>query len=149
MNAARALPAKALTIRQPWAWAIIHAGKDVENRDWSDRSPNIHFRGRVCVHAAKGMSRGEYEEARQYMAKRGVICPLPDQLMRSGIIGTVDVIDVFHKSRSRWYQGTSRAVILENPAACEFIPVKGALGYFYWEKAPKSILPMPARWMLR
>ena len=25
---------KALSIRQPWAWAILHAGKDIENRDW-------------------------------------------------------------------------------------------------------------------
>ncbi len=25
-------PMLALSIRQPWAWAIIHAGKDVENR---------------------------------------------------------------------------------------------------------------------
>jgi hypothetical protein len=23
---------KALTIRQPWAWAVIYGGKDVENR---------------------------------------------------------------------------------------------------------------------
>jgi len=23
---------KALSIRQPWAWAILHAGKDIENR---------------------------------------------------------------------------------------------------------------------
>lgn len=23
---------RALTIRQPWAWAVIHAGKTVENR---------------------------------------------------------------------------------------------------------------------
>ncbi len=25
-------PMLALSIRQPWAWAVIHAGKDVENR---------------------------------------------------------------------------------------------------------------------
>jgi hypothetical protein len=25
---------KALTIRQPWAWAVVYAGKDVENRGW-------------------------------------------------------------------------------------------------------------------
>jgi hypothetical protein len=25
---------KALTIHQPWAWATINAGKDVENRRW-------------------------------------------------------------------------------------------------------------------
>jgi hypothetical protein len=24
--------ARVLTIRQPWAWAIIYGGKDVENR---------------------------------------------------------------------------------------------------------------------
>ena len=33
---------KALTVQQPWAWAIIHAGKTVENRTqrwWSYRGP--------------------------------------------------------------------------------------------------------------
>ena len=25
-------PNKALSVRQPWAWAIIHGGKDIENR---------------------------------------------------------------------------------------------------------------------
>lgn len=28
----------ALSIRQPWAWAILHAGKDIENRDWHTAS---------------------------------------------------------------------------------------------------------------
>ena len=33
---------KCLSIRQPWAWAIIHAGKDIENRCWptSYRGPD-------------------------------------------------------------------------------------------------------------
>lgn len=37
-----------LTVRQPWAWALIHAGKDVENR-----SRNIAgaYRGLVAIHA--------------------------------------------------------------------------------------------------
>ena len=26
---------KALSIHQPWAWAILNAGKTVENRTWS------------------------------------------------------------------------------------------------------------------
>jgi len=25
---------RALMVRQPWAWAIIYSGKDVENRRW-------------------------------------------------------------------------------------------------------------------
>lgn len=40
---------RALTIRQPWAWAVIHAGKTVENR-----SRNIagDYRGLVAIHAS-------------------------------------------------------------------------------------------------
>ena len=39
---------KAITVRQPWAWAIMHDGKDVENR-----SRNIAgtYRGPVVIHA--------------------------------------------------------------------------------------------------
>lgn len=39
---------RAITIRQPWAWAVIHAGKTVENR-----SRNIagDYRGLVAIHA--------------------------------------------------------------------------------------------------
>ncbi|MQA14935.1 MAG: ASCH domain-containing protein [Pseudonocardiaceae bacterium] len=39
---------RALSIRQPWAWAILHAGKDVENRSWP-----IRHRERLVIHAAK------------------------------------------------------------------------------------------------
>mgnify|MGYP006363525131 CR=1 FL=1 len=33
---------KALSIRAPWWWAILYAGKDIENREWATR-----FRGPV------------------------------------------------------------------------------------------------------
>ncbi len=49
---------KALSIRQPWAWLILHGGKDIENRDWATR-----FRGRVLIHASKGMTRDEWGDA--------------------------------------------------------------------------------------
>lgn len=37
-----------LTVRQPWAWAIIHGGKDIENR-----AQNLagDYRGPVAIHA--------------------------------------------------------------------------------------------------
>ena len=31
---------RALTVRQPAAWAIFHAGKDIENRSWQNRGSN-------------------------------------------------------------------------------------------------------------
>ncbi|MEV6967602.1 hypothetical protein AB0M47_21105 [Hamadaea sp. NPDC051192] len=37
---------QALTVRQPWAWAIAHAGKVVENRSWS-----TSYRGLLAIHA--------------------------------------------------------------------------------------------------
>lgn len=37
---------KALSVRQPWAWAITAAGKDVENRSWT-----TGYRGLVAIHA--------------------------------------------------------------------------------------------------
>ncbi|MCW5318373.1 ASCH domain-containing protein, partial [Nostoc sp. KVJ3] len=39
---------KALSVRQPWAWAIIYALKNVETRGWP-----IHYRGDILIHAAK------------------------------------------------------------------------------------------------
>lgn len=43
---------KALSIRQPWAWCIIYAGKDIENRTWATQ-----YRGPVLIHAAKTWNR--------------------------------------------------------------------------------------------
>ena len=36
-----------LTVRQPWAWAIIHGGKDVENRV---RNVAGDYRGPIAIH---------------------------------------------------------------------------------------------------
>jgi hypothetical protein len=38
---------RCLTIRQPWAWAIMEGIKDVENRGWSTA-----YRGPLYIHAA-------------------------------------------------------------------------------------------------
>ena len=37
----------ALSLRQPWLHAVLHLGKDVENRTWRSG-----FRGRVVLHAS-------------------------------------------------------------------------------------------------
>jgi ASCH domain len=44
---------KAPSIRQRWAWLIVNGHKDIENRAWPTK-----FRGRVLIHASKGMTRG-------------------------------------------------------------------------------------------
>ena len=54
---------KAITVRQPWAWLLIQGTKDIENRDWP-----TNVRGQVAIHAAKGMTRFEYEDAWEFVA---------------------------------------------------------------------------------
>lgn len=64
---------KAISIRQPWAFAICYFGKRVENRDWDLRGGNIAQARRlvgsdILIHAAKGCTRDEWDDACEFMA---------------------------------------------------------------------------------
>lgn len=117
----------ALSIRQPWAWLILHAGKDIENRNW-----RTSVRGRILIHAAKGMTRMEYEEAAMFLATdipRTITLPSFDQLERGGIIGAVDLTGCWVKHQSPWFVGFY-GFSLANPKPLPFVPCRGALGFF-------------------
>src|SRR4051812_22340706 len=141
------IPRLALSVRQPWAWAIIHAGKDIENRSWQAVNHGLRQRGRIAIHASKGMTREEYEDAKDTIERNAPYCPEAIDLLRGGIIGTVQVIDVVDDHKSPWFFGP-RGLVLRDPEPCDFIPSLGALGYFEWRRAEPSIVPPPARWML-
>jgi len=118
---------KALSIRQPWAWLIVHAGKNIENRMW-----RTTFRGRVLIHASKGMTRAEYDAACWFMGEQGIDhtkLPLFDQLPRGGIIGEAEIVDCVRKSNSPWFQGPF-GFVLHNVKPLPFRPCKGSLGFF-------------------
>ena len=138
---------KALSVRQPWAWALIHAGKDCENRS-AFALQHMNFRGvhRLAIHAAKGMTRCEYEDAFDFMRDTfDFVPPAPRDLIRGAIIGSVAFLDIVHKSPSRWFFGP-RAIRVHDAQACEPIPCVGALGLFAWK--PSGELVAPAKWML-
>jgi hypothetical protein len=146
--AAMTLPILALSVRQPWAWAIIHAGKDMENRSWQAiKNLGQDVKGPRAIHASQGMTREEYEQAADFMRTLRVYVPPPADLLRGGIIGSVDVIGTVRESTSPWFFGP-RALVLRDPRACEFIPAIGHLGYFPWAPCSPEIVPPPARWML-
>ena len=69
---------KALSIRQPWAWAIIHAGKDVENRPWGTR-----YRGPLLIHASKTLD----QEGRAWI-ETVLGIEVPPVLPRGGVCWT-------------------------------------------------------------
>ena len=81
-----------LTVRQPYAWAIIHGGKDIENR-----SRNIAgtYRGPVAIHAAlKGAS---------FDAEHPELWPFDERHTTGVIIGIADLIDVHHSESCAEY----------------------------------------------
>lgn len=137
-----ALPIKALSIRQPWVWAILSAGKRIENRP-----RRFHYRGTICIHASL------YEPAvRDLLSLHEVLDEVVSgraqapaskysghtlqwarSLRRGGIVGTADIVDCVEQSDDPWFFGPY-GLVLDNAQPVEFIPVKGALGLFDWRK---------------
>lgn len=123
---------KALSIRQPWAWLILYAGKDIENRTW-----RTTYRGPVLLHAAAGMTKIEYAEAvatarraREVMgAIPGLMMPPFASLERGGIVGQFEIVDVVQSSVSPWFFGPYGFVI-ENAKPAPFRQMTGKLGLF-------------------
>lgn len=117
----------ALSIRQPWAWLILHAGKDIENRTWPTR-----YRGHVLIHAAKGMTRAEYEDAEDPLWSRGgptIELPPFADLQRGGIVGRARIVGCVTASDSSWFCGPF-GFVLTAVEPLPFHPCRGALGFF-------------------
>lgn len=140
------IPEIALSVRQPWAWAIIYADKDIENRSWQAVNHGLRRRGRIAIHAAKGMTKAEYWEARDFIDRLGYTFPAPHALRRGGIVGSVEVVDVVRESDSPWFFGP-RGLVLRDPQPCAFVPAVGQLGYFRWSPSDPSVVPKEAKWM--
>lgn len=122
---------KALTVQQPWAWAIVHGGKDVENR-----SRNIAgaYRGTLAIHAGLKIDWDNDWLVRLYAATEP---PALDAAPRGAIVGVVDLVGVHQEpywskdscSCSDWAELDAWHLLLANPRPLrEPIPCRGALG---------------------
>lgn len=136
------LPKIALSIRQPWPWAIIHAGKPVENRTWK-----TNFRGDFCIHSSKAMPNEDLAEAEKFFLSIGVaLAPHLQDLPRGGIVAVATLTDCVTEHDSPWFFGPF-GFVLANVRPVEFIPVSGAQGFFNW-RARLSIQPKAVQGIL-
>lgn len=127
-------PCPALSIRQPWAWAILHLGKNIENRCWPTK-----FRGRFFIHAAKGCTATEYEggvlDAIYAVSNgpdryRGRRMPSLRDMDRGGVVGVADLVACVEDHSSAWFEGRY-GFVLENVKPVPFVPCKGQQRFFY------------------
>lgn len=142
------LPIFAISVRQPWAWAIIHAGKDIENRvKRAITMGQMDRHKHLAIHAANGMTRDEYESAREFMQSLDVDCPRPDALVRGAVIGAARVAGVCNDSESPWFFGPW-GLRLQEQSACDPIPCSGLLGTFRWRRNLLEATREPLPWMV-
>lgn len=146
-----------LTVRQPWAWAIIHGGKDVENRV---RNIAGDYRGPVAIHAglASALDWNDDGGAGDQIARLAGFWPGIVQCPTGAIIGVVDMADV-HRGISEdgseicycspWAQIENWHLALTNPRPlskslthwADGTPIKGALGL-------RNLTAEQERWVL-
>jgi hypothetical protein len=132
----------ALSVRQPWAWMIIHADKDVENRDWPTK-----VRGRILIHAAKTMTVEEWRPAWNFSqgtdapAKANLAGLTRENIQRGGVIGSVEIYACVTHSPSHWFMG-KYGFLLRDPRPLPFTPWPGRLGFF---DVPVEGLPAETR----
>lgn len=114
----------ALTIRQPFASAIMAGVKPVENRTWA---PASQFIGeRLYIHAGKTFWGGDLDGLTNLWPD------MPDDLPRGVLLGHVlllGVVPVIHRPRCPWSTGPL-CWLLDNPILIDPIPVRGSLKLF-------------------
>ncbi|HKY40731.1 MAG TPA: hypothetical protein VJN18_32575 [Polyangiaceae bacterium] len=162
-----ALPTMALSLWAPWAWAILYACKDIENRS---RRPEgkpggwgfpRHFVGEFWLHCSLWPARGrkplgergfeeladEFASVRDIYQKVGIKRDdLPSttlrtlDAMRGHIVGRVTVTGYVEQSESPWFVPGSLGLVLADPFQLVTpVAASGALG---WWRVPDDKLAL-------
>lgn len=117
----------ALSIRQPWAWAILYAGKRIENRTWQTA-----YRGPLFIHAGLRVDYDAVGDLTEVISR----IPEPRPIAYCGaLIATatlVDCISVDQASNDQlsWAGGPWCFVLDDVRPLARPIPHRGALGLF-------------------
>lgn len=114
---------KALSVKQPWAWAILH-GKPVENRTWY-----TGYRGPILIHAGKKFDLGGYVWLTGKQNLLTTELPLKSQFQMGGIVGRSRIVGCVDDHPSAFFFGPW-GFVLEDSQPIDSIPYRGQLGIF-------------------
>lgn len=121
---------KGLTLIRPWAWAIVHASKRVENRTWK---PSLTVGDWIAIHAGSKWSRADAD----WIADTFCYSVPPKEEQPSGmIIGVARYAGFKLDSENPWFFGPI-GWLLTDVQAIDPIPHKGALGL--WDLQPEAL----------
>lgn len=114
---------RGLTLWQPWAWAIAHGGKRIENRPWR---PWPEVLGKlIAIHAAARVDVATEAAAAAFIHPRtGVVVPEAATLPRGAIVAVARVTGYVTASRDPWFMGPVGWTLTDVVA----LPIRGAQG---------------------
>lgn len=133
---------KALTLIRPWAAAVAHLGKNVENRTW--RPPAVLVGQRFAIHAGKREDLGILRALNIEQDRRGL--PMLPDAGPQGIVCTVRLDNIFtavgemtlnHRAAVanrlglpdlRWFFGPVGWVLADARPLATPVPCRGAQG---------------------
>ena len=121
---------KVLTVRQPYAWLLIHGGKDIENRSY-----RTSHRGPLLIQASARSPRAYFDAAMEFARSRGISIPV-DSLRSGSLSALVELVDCVSVSASPWFNGPVGWVV-RNALPVDFIAFRGRLTIF---EAPSHVV---------
>jgi hypothetical protein len=126
---------RALSVLQPWAWAIAKGHKSVENRDWPP--PKGTIGSRIAIHASKKpVGQEDREEFDEQMFEFQIFAPDWPTMPYGAVVavatlrGFVDAAGAKTLPRNayRWFVGTYGWLFDDVVELPEPVPAKGSLG---------------------
>ena len=132
-RARRGSPWKCLSIRQPYAWAVIKGVKDVENREW-----RYNHLGRLYIHASLKVEAKRVDDVVARVAQHldiPVARALADYRRHAekacgAIIGSVTMFGCAVSFDSYWFEGPYGFLFRDPRPLRKPIPAKGQARVF-------------------
>lgn len=126
---------RALTLWQPWAYAVAHLGKRIENRPWK---PWPSIVGKVvAIHAAARRDPADELNAAGFICHRALgDLPPVASLPRGAIVATARVTGSVSASDDPWFVGPWGWTLDEVVALPAPVPCRGAQGL--WIVPPEA-----------
>ena len=122
---------KALSLKQPWAWAVVNGYKHVENR-----TRRTNFRGPLLIHASRVVDPYGF----QFLWELGLHRKLPDDLATGALVGSVELVDCLKESNSQWaFKGHWHWMLARPREYRTPIECRGSLGIFEPEISARAI----------
>jgi hypothetical protein len=119
---------RALTLWQPWAWAVLHAGKRIENR--TRPFPRKLLHETFALHAGRTYSQGVWNWPLETPPPRRHECVLGAVVGTARLVQVVDRASELPEDQRRWWSGPFGWLLDDVRPLTKPVPCRGRQGFW-------------------